>query len=115
MFKKGRRFSDWVKLFESKSGEPFYLPPGYKLWAGPDNSFISYKIDEDTFYVGQAVGNGGVWWHFILAIAREKGCKHIVTQTFRSPRAFCRKWGAKVIDTQEVYGRPCYTLQTEVR
>jgi hypothetical protein len=111
---RGRRFHEWVQAFEAKAGERFLLPPGFKMWTGPDNSFITYKIDGDTFLIGQAIGDGERWRHFAYAIAREHGCKYIKTQTLRSPRAFCRKWGAKVTDTQDLNGKPCYTLLVEV-
>lgn len=64
-----------------------------------EHGFASYKIEKDKLHVIQVYGDGKYWESFFRKLAKEKGIKQAMFYTRRNPKAFARRYGAKVVQT----------------
>lgn len=63
------------------------------------HGFASYKIEGDTLRVIQVYGDGKHWERFFRKLAKENNIKRAMFYTRRNPKAFERRYGAKVVQT----------------
>lgn len=64
-----------------------------------DHGFVSYKIEGNTLHVIQVYGDGKHWEKFFRKLAKEQGIKRAMFYTRRNPKAFQRRYGAKIVQT----------------
>ena len=62
-----------------------------------DQGFASYKIEGGVLHVIQVYGNGKHWERFFRKVAKENNVKRAMFYTRRNPKAFERRFGAKVV------------------
>lgn len=86
---------DLQKYFE-KSGDTSIEPDNLIV---TDNGFATWTIDRsDNALVGLNVyGDGKYWEEFGNELAKKLGCTKIRVATKRSPKAFVRKYGFKLV------------------
>ena len=62
-----------------------------------DHGFASYKIENNVLHVIQVYGDGKYWEKFFRKIAKENNVTRAMFYTRRNPKAFARRFGAKVV------------------
>ncbi len=70
-----------------------------------EHGFMSWYISEDKFVPLQVYGDGAYWQQRIEIMASDLGAKSILIGTRRSPKAYMRKYGYKLVG---------YVLEKEV-
>ena len=92
------KFYEWVNLFETKTGEKFYIPPGYELYFDEDKGFMVWKNDNGIFRVDQTSTSDYLHMvDFAFNKANELGCETGETRTRRNAKAFAKLFNAEVV------------------
>ena len=72
-----------------------------------EHGFMSWKVDGDKFVCMNVYGNGKYWDEYMNELAKQLGCKAILTGTSRkSYKAFVKKYNFKLVG---------YILEKEVK
>lgn len=86
--------SEWLETYFKKSGDRKLYPTEYSHIC--DKGFASWNVTADALMVVQLYGDGR-WWHgFFDEMAGNLGLP-IRFATTRNPKAWERKYGAKVV------------------
>jgi len=83
-----------VERFFEKSGDSMLYDTTYRHVM--EDGFATWNIIDGAIVVVQAMGDGPFWFDFFTKMGRDLGM-NIRFSTTRNPRAWSRKYGAKVI------------------
>lgn len=98
----------WLEDYYRKSGDNHIVVGEGVSVAVTGHGFCTYakdNIEQDVLFVFNCYGNGKYWEQFLKEKAKELGCKKIRFATKRNPKAFERRFGAKLVG---------YILEVEV-
>jgi len=90
-------FNEDFEKYKEKSGD---ISDGLALvpiFRTNEHGFITMSVEKDILFVHQCYGDGQYWDDFAVQYAKDKGLTKIRFFTFRSARAWERKFGYKQI------------------
>lgn len=89
--------AEWIKRYEDKA-EPFVMEPGFSLFFDSEHGFLCWKVEGDTLHIDHTSTDDWAWMRGkVVGIAREHGCRRLMTFVFRNPRAYARLTGAHLL------------------
>lgn len=94
---------EWIERYEKKA-EPFEPEEGSEIFFRQDKGIVCYKVMGDTLYIDHTSTDDWKWGRDSMAkIARERGCKRLMTYVFRNPKAYARLTGAHLVPRESRY------------
>lgn len=100
----GETLRQWIAKYEAKA-EKLIILPGFSIYFEPEKGFFYWKVTYDTthgkiFEVDHTCTNDGKWaYNKAYEMAKEHGCKWIVTATSRDPAAYMRMYKCQPVLT----------------
>lgn len=87
--------NEQIQNYLAKSGDD-ELATGKKA-VHPEHGFCIYDCNNEALVLIQVYGNGEFWDQWAEIKAQELGVNKIMFATKRSPKAYCRKYGYKIV------------------
>lgn len=88
---------EWLEFFESKTGcRELELYENERVFFHPDYGFLTCYVHDDVLELHYGCGDGKLWAKIVKEIMREKGLKKVRFFTKRNPKAWQRKYGARI-------------------
>jgi len=111
------KFHEWVKWFEDKSGEKFYLPPYFNLEFDEEKGFITWKKEGNIMYLDQCASQDHDYWDvWLFSKVHELGCNKFRSYVRRNIKAYMRMTNSHIVEklTDLVTGEDVYLMEREV-
>lgn len=85
-------FDEWVDRYEAKTKEEMILPDDYDMYFVPSKGFMSYKIIDGTFIMGDTSTDDMEFMSdFVYEQIRKHNCHAIATNCLRNPKAYLKR------------------------
>lgn len=80
----------WITKYEQEA-EKFTLLPGFVIYFEPNKGFFCYRSWQGVFEIDHTCTTNGKWaYNKCMELAKERGCKWLITATERDPAAYMR-------------------------
>lgn len=97
---------EWIRKYLEKSGDDYVIWDGVGVAVDAERGFCTYEVfDGEMVFVYNVYGDGRFWEKFLKEEARQANCPVIRFATRRNPKAFMRRFNAKLVG---------YILEVEV-
>lgn len=89
---------EWIKKYLEKSGDDYVIWDGVKVAVDDKHGFCTYEVfDGEMVFVYNVYGDGRFWEKFLKKEAKQANCPVIRFATRRNPKAFMRRFNAKLV------------------
>lgn len=89
--------SDWINLYEQKTGEKFLPDKKFEMFYLPDKGFCEYGLSDNMIIIRQLCGDGRYWRNQAEKMARDIGITNLGTWCIRDGiEAYIRLFGYKI-------------------
>lgn len=89
---------EWIKKYLEKSGDDYVILDGVRVVVDDRHGFCTYEVfPHEMVFVYNVYGDGRFWEKFLKEKARQAGCSVIRFATRRNPKAFIRRFNAKLV------------------
>ena len=96
-----KTFSEWVELFERKTGDKYCCPDGYHVYYLPDRGYCQFKVDGNMLLIYGLCGDAKFWRDLAEVFAQDMGLTALGTICTRPPLPYIRFWGWKIVREEE--------------
>lgn len=109
-----KSLKEWIDEYESKTGDKFFTPAGFRLYWLPERGFASMKPDFEgkMLIIWQVCGDGKFWRDAAeLYIANALGLETLISICTRPVIPYMRAFHWEVLDEECVNGQYRYLCQ----